>query len=141
MIFMKMFSWWLLNYKFLQSRLCWSRRWCTGRRVFIKECNLGENKNSWNNTFHIDVKCFALLYTPWANRKNNVISSQSTLLWKDWDIFYLWRKDIHLNLKNVVLARFSFPRIFKGKKKYQPHSLNTAIGLLCKWATTMWKHF
>lgn len=106
----------------------------------VKESNFGENKNSWNKLFHIDVKYFALPYTLWANGKNNVISSQSTLIWKDWDIFYLWRKDINLYLKNVVLASLYFSLEYL-EEKYQPHSLNTAIGQLCKWATPMWKHF
>lgn len=54
-----------------------------GGGLYIKECNLGENKNSWTKTFHTHVKCSALPYTQWANGKNNVVGHQSTLIWKD----------------------------------------------------------
>ena len=59
----------------------------------------------WNISYPHWVLCS---YTQWANGRNNVMSSQSTLIWKDWDIFYLWRRDINLYLKNVVLASLYF---------------------------------
>lgn len=110
-ILMKIISGWFFNlqleYDLLIKFAVIKKRWCTGGELLTRQWNLGENKSSWNKIFHSHSKRVCCSYT-WCGGEENSDISRRTLMCEDWDTFYLWRKDINLYLKNVVLASLYF---------------------------------
>lgn len=86
--------------------------------------NLMWGKFKIPKTKHVIYSSSALLLLIYSGlTEKNVTSSQRTLIWKDWDIFYLWRRDINLYLKNVVLASLYFSLEYLEERRSINHIL------------------